>query len=408
MMKNRILCLMAMVMVVSTMSAQRLQLQRRLGDKWGTESVSMKNKPKGTYYRLREDIQCQDLPRTPQVEDLTLLIAEPISIGWLTLYRRPLISEDYKFIVVLYDNNKLPIKTLNLCEIADNRYCEVQDVRWDADNRRVLFNMACPSYSSLINGKGSKLYSYDIDQDRIAWQTNWLTSNDIFILDDQYVYCSYGFTNEKDYLFLLDKFTGKVYHKLLTTKKSDYLELQEWNGKKQLYVVDNDEHLFIYDIQFGSQSPFNMSVSGEPKAFTVVYATSDDGFLNVRSEGSMKGEIIGRLESKHHDLGRGVLWQNGATWSKVRVGDTFGYVYNKQMGKQTWYDGKGNSILFARDYIFIYGEDFSDSGSLPVFTSLKPGTLLADHYKEYGDYYVLETGHDNLYIKKSDVLVRHR
>lgn len=401
--KYRLLGLMAVLLVFTPSNAQSLVLSKRVGTNWNSNWVTMKNKPNGTIYRLREDVQCQDLPRVEEVENLKLIIAEPIDMGWMALYRLPLGADSYNFVVVLYNHEKQPVKTLNLCDIASNYYCEVQDVRWDAQTHHLLFNMACPSYSSQINGRGSKLYCYDVEKKDIIWETGWLTSNDIFILDEKFVYCSYGFTSEKDYLFLLDKFTGKVYSKIPMAKKVHYLELKEIDGKKSLYVIDYSDNLFIYHVVDKSSSSTN---SDESKVFTVVYATSSDGFLNVRSQPSTQGEIIGRLYIKSHDLGNGVLIKQGATWSKVKVGNTTGWVYNKYLGCQTWYDGKGSKALYARHDLNVYAENFSGEGERPIFTTLKAGTLIADRFEEEGDYYVLMTGHDNLFIKKSDAIVK--
>ena len=132
------------------------------------------------------------------------------SIFYLHLKFEPLAADDYNFVVVIYDNDLKPLHVVNLCDISHNNYCEVQDVRWDADTHNLLFNMACPSYSSMIDGKGSKLYCYSVDDRRIVWETGYLVSNDIFTLNDKYVFCSYGFTSEKKFLFMLDKFTGKA------------------------------------------------------------------------------------------------------------------------------------------------------------------------------------------------------
>lgn len=401
--KYRLLGLMAVLLVFTPSNAQSLVLSKRVGTNWNSNWVTMKNKPNGTIYRLREDVQCQDLPRVEEVENLKLIIAEPIDMGWMALYRLPLGADSYNFVVVLYNHEKQPVQTLNLCDIASNYYCEVQDVRWDAQTHHLLFNMACPSYSSQINGRGSKLYCYDVEKKDIIWETGWLTSNDIFILDEKFVYCSYGFTSEKDYLFLLDKFTGKVYSKIPMAKKVHYLELKEIDGKKSLYVIDYSDNLFIYHVVDKSSSSTN---SDESKVFTVVYATSSDGFLNVRSQPSTQGEIIGRLYIKSHDLGNGVLIKQGATWSKVKVGNTTGWVYNKYLGCQTWYDGKGSKALYARHDLNVYAENFSGEGERPIFTTLKAGTLIADRFEEEGDYYVLMTGHDNLFIKKSDAIVK--
>ena len=250
-MRKRIYCLMAMMVMLSTAMAQKLVLAGRYGDVWKTESVSNKNKPNGNMFRLRQDVQRTDLPRVPETEGLELYISEPIDIGWLGFYRLPTSDDNYNFVVVIYNNDLKPIHVLNLCDIANNRYCEVQDVRWDADNHNLLFNMACPSYSEMINGKGSKLYCYSVADKRIVWETDYLVSNDIFILNDKYVFCSYGFTSEKKFLFMLDKLTGKVYSKLPMVYKVEYMELQEVNGREMLYVVDYNNHLYTYNISRG-------------------------------------------------------------------------------------------------------------------------------------------------------------
>ena len=386
----------------STVSAQQLTLVKRYGANWDKNMVSGKNKPNGNIYRLRVDVQRNDLPRVPETEGLELYIAEPIDLGWLALYRLPTIADDYNFIVVIYDQGLKPLHVLNLCDIANNRYCEVQDVRWDADNHNLLFNMACPSYAEMIGGKGSKLYSYNVDERRIVWQTDYLVSNDIFILNADYVFCSYGFTNEKKFLFMLDKQTGKVYSKIPMVYKVEYMELQQIDGREQLYVVDYKEHLYTFAVS--SKSKASKLKSKTPEVFTVVYATSDDGFMNVREQPSTKSKILTQLYGQMHGLGPGVLRENGHTWSKVSVGNITGWVYNKTIGYQSWYDGRGKIKLVANhDNMPVYGENYSGEGDLPIFTTLKKGTIIADHFEEHNGYYELRTGHDYLFIKKEDV-----
>lgn len=246
-MKKMIVCLMALV-ACSTIQAQRLVAFNGYGANWSRSTISSKNKPNGYIYRLREDVQCTDLPTTPETEKLKLFIAEPIDMGWMALYRLPLGADDYDFVVVLYNHDKQPVETVNLCDVTNNRYCEVQDVRWDSDNQRIVFNMACPSYASGIDGKGSKLYSYSIKDKRIAWETDYLVSNDIFILNEKYVFCSYGFTDEKKFLFMLDKQTGKQYSKIPMVYKVQYMELQKKGNVNKLFVVDYNDNLYEYNI----------------------------------------------------------------------------------------------------------------------------------------------------------------
>ena len=405
-MKRMILSLVALWTMLGTASAQRLVSVKNYGANWPKTMITMKNKPNGTIYRLREEKQNEYLPRGEEAKDLQQFISERIDIGWLALYRRSAGDQNYKFIVKIYDKDEKPLYTIDLGQVSGNDYCEVQDVRWDADTHNLLFNMACPSYASGVNGKGSKLHCYNPERRQMVWSTDWLTSNDIFILDSQYVFCSYGFTSEKKFLFMLDKLTGKVLSKLPFTYKIEYLELQtEQNGREYLYVIDYNDHLYKYQVQ-GAKT-----VADNGKVFTVCYAVSDDGFLNVRSQPSMNGEIIGKLWMEDHGLGRGILIEKGKTWSKVRVGNVVGWVYTKYLGQTCWMAGAGPKIVAAKAVTPIYCEN-NATGELDVFTNVDKGTIIADIFFEHdfgnGDkYYELRTGHDYLFIKKSDVIVKY-
>ena len=399
-MKRIILSLVTMFTVMSTVQAQRLVSVKNYGTDWQKTMITMKNKPNGIIYRLRQEIQNEYLPRVEEVKGLELFISERIDIGWLALYRLPMGADNYQFFVVIYDKDEKPLYTVDLCAVSNNYYCEVQDVRWDNDTHNVLFNMACPSYSSGVNGRGSKLHCYNPERHEMVWSTDWLVSNDIFILDSKFVFCSYGFTSEKKFLFMLDKFTGKVYSKLPFTYKVEYLELKtEQNGREYLYAVDYNDHLFKFYVE-GSKT-----VAETGKVFTVVYAVSDDGYLNVRSQPSMNGKIIGKLWMEDHGLGRGILIEKGKTWSKVCVDDVEGWVYTKYLGQTTWMHGNGPKIVAKEDPTPIYYTSNYDGG-YNVFCAVDKGTIIADTYFEHGDYYELRTGHDNLYIKKTDVIIK--
>jgi hypothetical protein len=309
-------------------------------------------------------------------------------------------ADDYKFIVVIYNADEKPLYTVDLCAVTGNNYCEVQDVRWDNDTHNLLFNMACPSYARDIDGKGSKLHCYNPERREMVWSTDWLTSNDIFILDSKFVFCSYGFTSEKKFLFMLDKFTGKVYSKLPFTYKVEYLELQtESNGREYLYAVDYNDHLFKFYVE-GSKG-----VAESGKVFTVAYAVSDDGYLNIRSLPGMNGRVLGKLWMQDHGLGRGILLERGQTWSKVCVDDVEGWVFNKYLGTQTWVSGHGPKLIAKEDPTAIWIGNNVDGG-LNVFCAVDKGTIIADTFFDHGEYYELRTGHDYLFVKKTDVIVK--
>ena len=110
-----------------------------------------------------------------------------------------------------------------------------------------------------------------------------------------------------------------------------------------------------------------------------------------------------------HGLGRGILLESGERWSKVKVNnDIEGWVYNKYLGYQTWYEENGKPKLVAKyAYTPLYTDNYADDGPKYIpFGTVREGTIIADEYELLEDgYYVLKTGHDYLFIKKDDVVV---
>ena len=158
------------------------------------------------------------------------------------------------------------------------------------------------------------------------------------------------------------------------------------------------------------QSSYEKSSILNGNVFTMVYTTSDDGFLNIRSKPSMEGVILGEINEFMYGLGDGVLIKKGAKWSKVRKGNVEGWVSNKYLGYVKWYSGRGSSVLVANmPQTTIYLESNADEGSpyMP-FEKVSRGTIIADEYNDNGECYVLETAHDYLYVKKGDVIVMSR
>lgn len=140
--------------------------------------------------------------------------------------------------------------------------------------------------------------------------------------------------------------------------------------------------------------------------FTVVYAISDDGFVNVRETPSAKAAILDTLWMMFHGLGNGVLIEDQVGWSKVQVGEHVGWVNNRYIDYQRWYDGEGDSILVAaKDPTPLYGEHYADEGDYPLFTTVKKGTILADDFIIHEGYYNLLTGHDYIFIKLEDAQI---
>jgi len=142
------------------------------------------------------------------------------------------------------------------------------------------------------------------------------------------------------------------------------------------------------------------------QVFTVLYAASDDGFVNVRKEANPNAKILAKIYEPAYGLGNGILLRDGNPWVKVKVGNVVGYANKKYLGMITWFNNTGGPrIVSYQDTTDILGEDYSGEGNMPVFTTIGKGIIIADTYVDAGDYYMLETAHDNLYIAKSDVIV---
>ncbi len=152
------------------------------------------------------------------------------------------------------------------------------------------------------------------------------------------------------------------------------------------------------------------SVIWAQKVFTVVYATSDDNFVNVREQPSPNARVLDKLWMQFHGLGGGILLEQQGKWTKVRLRNgVIGWCYSKYVGTQTWYTGEGDSILVAAKPVTnLYTDNYADEGPLPLFGTVEKGTILGDEFFDHNGYYELRTGHDYVFIRKEDAEVRRK
>jgi hypothetical protein len=74
----------------------------------------------------------------------------------------------------------------------------------------------------------------------------------------------------------------------------------------------------------------------------------------------------------------------------------------------SWMLGNGPKIVASKAAV-IYCEDNAEATLKPFYTIPK-GTIIADTFFEHSfdgvEYYELRTGHDYLFVKKTDVIVK--
>ncbi len=90
------------------------------------------------------------------------------------------------------------------------------------------------------------------------------------------------------------------------------------------------------------------------KVFTLFYATSYDGFVNIRERPSSRARILGEITNISSELGDGVLrWETAkhGEWTKVSgtldSRNVTGWAYTIYLGKISWYSRHGEKVLIA-------------------------------------------------------------
>lgn len=237
----------AFVLFSGNADAQKLTLVKKypnVGKNWASRfELTGANKPEGIEYRLREEVRLPNLIRSQTTSQMQLVVSESTHFGSFGLFRSPLSEDYFSFILAVYNRDGKLVREFDLCKITDDWGLEVQDIRYEKG--KFYFNMACPTYSDQYHGQCSRLYCLDTRSGTIDWKTDYLTSNDIIVLGDNFIACSYGFASERDFIFLLDKKTGTVASRMSLDQKAAYVEQKG----DRLYVVDSAGNVYEYTIE---------------------------------------------------------------------------------------------------------------------------------------------------------------
>lgn len=115
-----------------------------------------------------------------------------------------------------------------------------------SDGFTLYVSVAHHTYASSAS-HNAYVMALDMQNDyKVLWKSQPLVANaDNFIVLDDFIVCGYGFTAEDDYLYILDKYTGKVLDRILLKTGPDYI--YEINDK--IYVrTYNTNYIFDYEI----------------------------------------------------------------------------------------------------------------------------------------------------------------
>jgi len=107
--------------------------------------------------------------------------------------------------------------------------------------------------ASIMNGYAQPdtcfMFAYDLNNDKLLWRSADQSYNTMnFIVKDDIIICGYGFTDENDYLYQINRYTGEIIDTLPIKKMPDLLVEQD--GKLYVHAYDCEYCIeFEYDYE---------------------------------------------------------------------------------------------------------------------------------------------------------------
>ena len=141
-------------------------------------------------------------------------------------------------------------------------HLEIQDIR--SAFGILYYNEACQSYSKEAKGKCSYLVAFDPKSETVLWRTRPLISNSHILVEKDFIVTGYGFTRERDFLFVVRRADGKILDKLRL--KSAPNEIERIDGD-HLRVITGKGTLTVDTLNWDSDKPL---LQIQPPGSTIV------------------------------------------------------------------------------------------------------------------------------------------
>lgn len=296
---NRIIFILSYLLFLTLFNPLQAQTLIKTHTYYGTSSknaakqrlgVSLANKPNGVIHRSRVKQDYPDLQRPSSLADCEAPISESTHDGYIMLLHREIDPFNHQYWCLIYDQNKSLIRTIDLCAEGGQNNCEITDIRYD--NRQVIWNFSCITNASRLNSLCNQLFCYDLNEKRLLWKSAYLTSRDVFTLDDHYIYSGYGFTDEPDFVYLIDRQSGQIITQCPIESAPCYMELTD----EGLFVEDYRENGYLFKISDSNAT----QVTGEtvrlregPSTDAPIYSANGNGATYP-----LKGDIFESLGTK--------------------------------------------------------------------------------------------------------------
>lgn len=130
---------------------------------------------------------------------------------------------EFMYTLVILENT-VPVKVHAVYNLS-YFYPTILELCWlEASGDYVYFNAAYNDFAELTEGNTGYLYCLDISTGTIVWATRNLVSSYYgFTVYGDYILTGYGFTNEDDFLYVIDRFTGEIVQTIPIKTAHEYI-----------------------------------------------------------------------------------------------------------------------------------------------------------------------------------------
>jgi outer membrane protein assembly factor BamB len=101
------------------------------------------------------------------------------------------------------------------------------------------------SYAREVHGKKAFMSALDASTGELLWRSDPLVCGHDFVIEGGGIVTGYGFTDEPDYVFLLDRATGRTKQRLPIESAPDHFEMLPSGGGRMLVETYAKRHLFL-------------------------------------------------------------------------------------------------------------------------------------------------------------------
>lgn len=115
-----------------------------------------------------------------------------------------------------------------------------QSVRWAEEHNGILYvSNWHRTYAESSGGLNGYITALDLGDMSVVWRSEPLVCNsENFLIIGDTIVSGYGFTDEPDYVYLLNRLTGEVYHRIRVGSAPEYLVFENPNLFVRCYDTD--------------------------------------------------------------------------------------------------------------------------------------------------------------------------